>query len=388
MNSFITGRAIRLGLAGLVVLSALPGQAEADAVVRHHAAWCHHLYKDVAMRAKSLQVAIEALIESPTDASLAAAKQAWLHARQAYGQTEALRFHDGPIEQLEPLLNAWPVDEAYIDYVVGRPDCGIVQSPQQFPSLAGAVIELANERGGEANICVGWHAIEFVLWGQDLSVAGPGARPVADFQQGKSKHAARRCEFLLAVTKLLVGHLDTLAAAWAPDQDNYRRKFESDPAKSVRKILIGVTVLTAFELGGERLTVAYDTRDQEQEHSCFSDTTWHDFVANQQGICNVVLGPSVPHGKKGNAPKTGPGLIDLLPGTKKELARSLRQRLLETTKALRAIPKRFDVAVREPDGAPGRKSVAAAIASLEQQTEVLLILGKELGHDLPLAPGG
>ncbi len=388
MNSLIMGRAIRLGLAGLVVLSALPGQAKPDAVVRHHAAWCHHLYKDVETRAKALQTAVEALVEVPDDESLAVAKHAWLHARQAYGQTEALRFHDGPVEQLEPLLNAWPVDEAYIDYVVGRPDCGIIQSPRQFPSLAGAVLELANERGGEANICVGWHAIEFLLWGQDLNVEGPGARPVSDFQKGKSKYAIRRCEFLLAVTRLLVGHLHTLTDAWAPDQDNYRRKFENDPAKSVRKILIGVTVLTAFELGGERLTVAYDTRDQEQEHSCFSDTTWHDFVANQQGICSVVLGPSLPQSKGGDAIKVGPGLIDLLPATNKELARSLRQRLLDTTKTLRAIPKRFDVAVREPDGAPGRKSVAAAIASLEQQTEVLLILGKQLGHDLPLAPGG
>lgn len=389
MNELICGRAIWLGLAGLVtLLPALSGQVDPDAVVRHHAAWCHHLYKDVEQRAKGLQVAVEALIRTPTKESLQAAKNAWLHARQAYGQTEALRFHDGPIEPLEPLLNAWPVDEAYIDYVAGRPNCGIIQSPEQFPSLAGAVLELANERGGEANICVGWHAIEFVLWGQDLQVDGPGERPVTDFQKGKGRYAARRCEFLRAVTLLLVGHLHELTAAWQPGRDNYRRKFCADVPASVRRILIGVTVMTAFELGGERLTVAFDTRDQEQEHSCFSDATWHDFVANQIGIEHIVFGASIPDRSAPSGVRKGPGLIDLLPPGERELSQSLRRALIKTRKALQAMPQPFDQGVLAADGSAPRKAIAAAITSLEQQTEVLLILGKQLGHDLPLAPGG
>ena len=44
------------------------------------------------------------------------------------------------------------------------------------------------------------------------------------------------------------------------------------------------------ELAGARLQVAYDTKDQENEHSCFSDTTWQDNVYNAMGIQNVWRG--------------------------------------------------------------------------------------------------
>lgn len=351
-------------------------------LVCHHAAWCHQLYSQVAKRAQAMHKAIELLIRQPNETHLKDARTAWLDAREVYGRTEALRFHDGPIEQLEPLLNAWPVDEAYIDYVDGRASCGMVHDRERFPVLSPAVLELANERGGEANICVGWHAVEFLLWGQDLSVKGPGARPYTDFvprkPTGTSHNAKRRGELLRVVSGLLVKHLVELQNAWAPGA-KYRVAFESDVEASVRRMLVGVTVLTAFELGGERMVVAYETRDQEQEHSCFSDNTWQDFASNQQGVIAVALGCEI-------AGKRCPGLIDLV-RDRKDLADALEHSLRTTSKALAAIPKPFDQAFLGPDDSPGRVAMLHAIEALEQQTELLLIIGKQLGHDLPLKPG-
>jgi len=372
-------RAVALGLFGFSAL--LPGQDLAQKkreVVRHHAAWCHQLYGQVADRAAAMHKRIVALTKQPDAANLEAAKKAWLHARELYGWTEALRFHDGPIETREPLLNAWPIDEAYIDYVEGRPDCGIVNDPKRFPTLQAPLLVLANERGGEANICVGWHAIEFLLWGQDLSATGPGARPFTDFVSTKGQHAQRRGAYLRAVSGLLVQHLRELQAEWAPGA-RYRVRFERDVDASVRRMLVGVTVLTAFELGGERMVVAYETQDQEQEHSCFSDNTWQDFVSNQLGIRAVVLGCEV-------AGKRGPGLIELV-RAQPDVAEALEASLRRTEKALRAIPQPFDRAFVGADDSPGRRAMLHAIESLEQQAEVLLILGKQLGHDLPLEPG-
>ncbi|MCB0972441.1 MAG: hypothetical protein KDA97_13125, partial [Acidimicrobiales bacterium] len=42
--------------------------------------------------------------------------------------------------------------------------------------------------------------------------------------------------------------------------------------------------LSAGELAGERIAVAYETQDQEDEHSCFSDNTMADVIGNAAGI--------------------------------------------------------------------------------------------------------
>jgi putative iron-regulated protein len=149
----------------------------------------------------------------------------------------------------------------------------------------------------------------------------------------------------------------------------------------VRRILTGAVVVTAFELGGERLTVAYDTQDQEQEHSCFSDTTWFDFVANQEGLCAVLIGVEADG-------KQLPGLLVLVRAIDAKLADLVEKRLHATAACLRAIPQPFDQAMLCGDDRPGRVAIRRAIEAMEAQTEALLIVGKRLGHDLPLSPGG
>ena len=49
-----------------------------------------------------------------------------------YSPTEVFRFYGGPIDDdngPEGLLNAWPLDEVFIDYVLGNPDAGIINDP-------------------------------------------------------------------------------------------------------------------------------------------------------------------------------------------------------------------------------------------------------------------
>lgn len=351
------------------------------AVAERHAAWCHARYAEAERRARTLLRAAEALVATPSDATLAAARAAWTDARLVYCETEVLRFHDGPIEPVEPFVNAWPIDEVFLDYVVGAPSAGIVQDTTHFPNLTAAVLRLANERGGEANVSTGWHAIEFLLWGQDLDADGPGRRPPSDFDPTRIRSAKRRGECLLAITRMLVGDLGGVVAAWAPDADNYRRRFLREPDRALPRILAGASVLTAFELAGERLTVALETRDQEQEHSCFSDTTCQDLGANQRGLVAVLGGGDAAH-------DGAPTVIALVAATKPELAQLLRTRLHATTAAIQAIPTPFDRSIRGDPGAPGPRAIAAAIEALEAQAEVLLMVGKEFGIDLPLKPGG
>jgi len=148
-------------------------------VVEHYADLVHHAYAASLASARSMDDAIDTFLVDPTADRLAAAKEAWLTARDDYGPTEAFRFYGGPIDDdeagVEGFINAWPLDEAYIDYVEGDPGAGIVNRPDEFPVIDADLLVSMNEEGGETNISTGWHAIEFLLWGQDLDPDGPGS---------------------------------------------------------------------------------------------------------------------------------------------------------------------------------------------------------------------
>ncbi|MBL8756610.1 MAG: iron-regulated protein [Planctomycetes bacterium] len=368
-----------LAVLGCIAASPAQQRPDARAVVQRHADHCERLHRELEGRATALQKAVQALVERPAPATLQAARTAWAEARLVYGQVEVLRFHGGPIDAVEPLLNAWPVDEVYIDYVVGRRERGLVSDRTRLPVLAGAALEHRNGLGGETNISVGWHAIEFLLWGQDLDAAGPGRRPHTDFVDGADPDAARRRQYLAVVTDLLVGHVRDLTRQWAPGADNFRRRYEANPDDAIRRMLTGAVILTAFELSGERLAVPFETRDQEQEHSCFSDTTCADLVANQIGIEAIFRG--------GLGEPSHHDLLLLVRSRDAELADHLAACLDAATRALRAIPAPFDQAFLGADDAPGRKAIAAAIAALDQQGEAIALTGRLFGFELPLQPG-
>jgi len=360
------------------------GTAIRDAVVRSYTDFAHAIYAESETHARRLRTRIRALVDAPTPASLAAAREAWRDGRRVYGRSEVLRFYGGPIDApdrgVETFLNAWPLDEAYIDAVEGNPDAGIINDPVRYPNLEGSVLTWLNERGGEANVSIGWHAIEFLLWGQDLYADGPGRRSHEDYVAGTGRNAERRSEYLLRIADLLVEHLVQVKEAWAPNAPNYRAAFEREAHQSIRNIITGMTVLSGFEMSGERMAVAYETRDQEEELSCFSDTSHVDMIANQEGILAVY---------RGTGPGTsGPGLRELARAVDADLAAEIDVRLTAGLEALQAIPAPFDRAIQGPDGSPGRRAVLAAVEALEAQAESLAALGLLLGSDIPLAPGG
>ena len=330
----------------------------------------HASYTASMESAMAMDAAIDRFIDNPGPASMDGAKRAWLTAREDYGPTEAFRFYGGPIDDeetgTEGLINAWPLDEAYIDYVEGAPDAGIVNDPDGYPIIDAELLLSLNEQGGEANVSTGWHAIEFLLWGQDLSEDGPGVRPVEDYTT--NPNADRRAVYLAVATDLLVEHLRELQAAWAPGKANYRADFVAlDPGEAMRMILTGVGELSRGELAGERMNVAYTERSQEDEHSCFADNTTRDIIGNARGIQMVLTG-QYPRGV------TGPGIIDLVQHADSGLADNLEQALTASLAAVESIPAPFDQHLRDgiSDNDPGRKSVLAGIEALGELADAIV----------------
>lgn len=352
--------------------------ADLDAVVQTYADGVHASYTASLASATAMDAAVDAFVAAPSNDTLTAAKDAWLAARDDYGPTEAFRFYGGPIDAeedgVEGLLNAWPMDEAYLDYVEGAPESGIINDAANYPTIDSALLLDSNEAGGESNVSTGWHAIEFLLWGQDLSLDGPGTRPASDYVD--APNADRRGVYLGVVSDLLLEHLGGLVDAWNPAADgNYYDEFLAlDAEVALTNIITGIGELSRGELAGERMNVAFAERSQEDEHSCFSDNTTSDIVANATGIQMVLLAdyPGI---------TGGTSVLDAIRSVDDDLATTLKAQVAASVAAVQAIPAPFDQHLIDgvADSEPGRASILVGIEALEAQTPSIVAGATALG---------
>jgi len=348
--------------------------------IENYATIVHASYQDSLFGARALGAAVDQLIATPTNANLAAAREAWITARKPYLQTEVYRFYAGPIDDEdgpEPWINAWPMDESYIDYVEGLPNSGVINRPDLYPEITAEVLVELNEKEGETAIACGYHAIEFLLWGQDQSETGPGARPATDYST--HPQADRRKTYLKVCSELLIGHLEGLVAEWAPEKpDNFRAGFVAEPERSTWRASTGVRHLAGIEFASDRLLVAWDTQLEEEEHSCFSDTTHVDIQYDAMGLENVLMGS---YTRTDGSKISGPGLLSAAAEVGIDTA-LLEKTLVLVVEQSVAIPVPFDQAILGEDDAPGRVAILELIESLESLSAELAKVETALADQL------
>ena len=351
---------------------------DAAAQISSYADLVNTSYSAALIAADQLEKSIDALLATPNDTTLAATRAAWVAARPAYLKTETFRFYDGPIEDVEGSINAWPMNEAFIDYVDGKANAGIINDPTIV--LSAETIGGKNQVSDEADVTVGWHAIEFLLWGQDLSTTAPGNRPVADFISGQGNNDRRRT-YLKLVTSKLVQDLSGLEQAWSStNKGNYRDTFLALPQReALGRMINGMAILAGFEFMSERLSVALDSGDQEDEHSCFSDTTKQDFIYDLVGIKQVWTGD--------NDATNRAGLDELVRSQNAALADKVDALLADTETKIAALGDPWDQVLASSKGSPERVAAEAVIVALQSLATGLTAVGNQLGV-LVLVPAG
>ena len=400
-----------------------------DDVIKTNANIAYAAYADSLITAQNLKMALETFVATPTEENFKAAKQAWLDSREPYGQTEVYRFRAGPIDALnvetkamgddgdgpEGLINAWPLGEALIDYVASEVDgdegpespsnalsSNIIADTVNYPTITTKVLGDLFEHGeDERNVTTGYHAIEFLLWGQDLNQdmsgrgtrdATAGHRPVSDFSltagectSGTTSVAdeicTRRGQYLVASAELLVNHLKAVTEAWEPAvAGNHYDTFVKGGDVSLAKILEGMGRLSFGELAGERINIALRTDSQEDEHSCFSDNTHRDIFLNAKGVQNSY---NALYTRVDGEVIEGASIYDLLVvNGEHELANKLRADLEATmaaaavidTKAKTGMP--FDVLIQQ---SADQANVVAVIKALTAQTDSIELAISALG---------
>ena len=320
-------------------------------------------YGDSLTTARALQEAVAALIAVPSEANLAAARAAWIDARVPYQQTEVFRFGNAIVDDWEGKVNAWPLDEGLIDYVdasyggatdengfavlnvVANPKFTLsgqeVDASDITPALLAETLHEAD--GVEANVATGYHAIEFLLWGQDLNghAAGAGDRPWTDFASGEActnGNCDRRAAYLKAASDLLVSDLDWMAAQWASD-GAARATLLSDEDAGISAMLTGMGSLSYGEQAGERMRLGLMLNDPEEEHDCFSDNTHNSHYYDGLGVQNVYLGA---YTRVDGSKVEGPSLADLVAAQDAALDAEMQAKLSATMDALGALKSAAD----------------------------------------------
>jgi len=389
--------------------AAAPGavdEAAGKAVVKHYADMVFAVYSDSLSTAKALQTAVDAFLAKPNDETLKAAKDAWAASRVPYLQSEAFRFGNTIIDDWEGQVNAWPLDEGLIDYVdksyehaLGNPaasaniiantEIQVGEEKVDVKDITPEKLASLNELGGsEANVATGYHAIEFLLWGQDLNGTGPGAgnRPASDYLEGNGAtggHNDRRRAYLKAATDLLVKDLEEMVGNWAPNvADNYRATLEAEPVNDgLRKMLFGMGSLSLGELAGERMKVSLEANSPEDEQDCFSDNTHYSHFYDAKGIRNVYLGE---YTRADGSKLTGPSLSSLVAKADPAADATLKADLEATEAKIQVIVdhalkgEHYDQLIAA-DNAAGNQIVRDAIASLVKQTGAIEQAAGKLG---------
>jgi|HigsolmetaAR203D_1030402.scaffolds.fasta_scaffold00019_90 Uncharacterized iron-regulated protein len=390
------------------VLSAAAGwvhAAEPKAVVKTYADIALAAYEDSLATARHLQQAVYALIERPSAETLQAARQAWLEARVPYQQTEAYRFGNPIVDDWEGRVNAWPLDEGMIDYVdasygtesdanayyivnvIANPEISVGGKPIDASAITAELLAetLHEADGNEANVATGYHAIEFLLWGQDLNGTGPapadrqgtpqqrhaGNRPHTDFDPKACTggNCERRAQYLKVATDLLVSDLEEMVGHWK-EGGQARKAVQHDAQAGLAAMLKGLGSLSYGELAGERMKLGLMLHDPEEEHDCFSDNTHNSHYYDQVGMMNVYLGR---YKRVDGSQVKGPSLSDLVRERDERLDEEVRAKLDATLAAMQAMRERaetvetYDMMIAEGN-AEGNAVVQAVIDRLVDQT--------------------
>lgn len=377
-----------------LILAAPLRAAEPVDVVTNYANLAEATYGDALITAQTLRAAVQALVDTPSDATLAAARDAWKAARIPYQQSEAFRFGNPIVDEWEGRVNSWPLDEGLIDYVdpalyglseenalstlnvIATPKFTLqgkeIDATAITPDLIATTLHEAD--GIEANVASGYHAIEFMLWGQDLNGTGAGAgnRPFTDYVQGDgctNGNCDRRAAYLVAATDLLVSDLDYMVAQWQAD-GAARAALLSDPQAGVQAMLTGIGSLSYGELAGERMKLGVMLNDPEEEQDCFSDNTQNSHYYDGVGMQNVYLGRYTR--VDGNV-VSGPSLSELVAAADPAVDAQLQSELAASVAALDAIRTAADGGLAydqmlAPGFAKGEGLIMGAVDALVTQT--------------------
>jgi len=298
---------------------------------------------DFDARSAELLEAITTLAQGRTEANLAAARQAWRDTREPWEMCEAFLFGPAKVQQLDPAVDSWPLDQITLESMLNSSDV-----------FTKAYIDLS-----EGSV-KGAHAIEYLLWGDKGNKRVDQITP-------------RELEFMIAAAESFRGSAGALRRAWIPmatGGDGYgdqvcnagkEGSIYTKRATAVREFVNGVVFLLV-EVADAKMGIPYGAMNTDFEEARFSNNSKDDFRANLLGVKSIYMG------SYGN--RSGKGLRDLVRRSDIALDSAI-QTMIETARVrIEGITPSFGAAIL-PGG--NRSSVQSARLSLSMLADLFSV---------------
>ncbi|GIL38218.1 imelysin family protein [Roseiterribacter gracilis] len=335
-------------------------------------------YAQAATESERLKRAVDEFLKTPSDAALNEARAIWVNARPSWLRTLAFRFAQGPVDVVDAKagsparrIDAWPIDDSSIDYVEANPTAGLINDTKVALTRDELIKRSLAE--GRSGAVLGWHAVEFLLWGQDMAPYAPGQRAYTDFLAGQVNNDRRRAYLKLA-TDQLVDDLKAVAAAWdAKAKQSYTARFLLlSQREALSNTLTGLARTAYAEIAGRAIATPLDSGDQRDESSDASDTSDRDISFALRGIRAVWTGEA-PTGTQ------RAGFDQLVARVDPALAARVTATLHRAENAVAAIEVPFDRTITAPVDSAMRQKAEAAITALRALGTTLREAGTRLG---------
>ncbi|MCL1146264.1 imelysin family protein [Shewanella sp. 10N.261.52.F9] len=314
-------------------------------------------YTNLADNGEAMFQATQTLVNSPSQANLLAAQEAWKAAREPWEQGESHIF--GPVDSLgiDPHLDSWPLNTTDLTTV------------------------LANNTGFDADTIKGWnddvqgfHTMEYLLFGDG----------VADNAKDISELTANERDYLMGLAEVFRDYAKTLDDSWKVSHDGQSGKaygellknsgtddntFYSSEVGVVEELVNGMIGIVD-EVGNGKIADPFgdslakaDTSKVESQYSWNSLT---DFSDNIIGVRNVYLGEF-----EGEADKQG--IKDFVNAANPTLASRVETEINTAITQIEAISgdsnMPFRQAISDADGRVRIQSAVDALSTLQSSLE-------------------
>ena len=265
-------------------------------------------FKQAGIEIEKFQSSIATLTDQTNIENLNLSKQAWLNAHSAYELTTLHRYYATQLMgeqdslalmQLQYQINHWPIVPGYIDYVDGYPDSGIVHDINV--NLNADSLREQHGSFDVSEVTLGFHAIEFLLWGYD---ADSVARPATDFdavleltpkeiESGYTLEQLsnnRRRLFLTVVADTLVKDFLALQSLWLAEEPSISQRIESISGTELIVILAdSMSAMLTQELLQRSLYPMLNGDFVESVQSPYSRSTQNAVSSQLSGLERLLL---------------------------------------------------------------------------------------------------
>jgi putative iron-regulated protein len=244
---------------------------------------------------------------------------------------------DAGFEENQNYLDLSGINYSYIDYTVNQPNAGIIKDSINYPEINQVGMLAWNQEGGEKNIALGFHVLEFLLWGEDLSATGPGMRTNNDYSKINTENE-RRMKYFLDASKYLNKMIGDISLD-AKYENNLLAMSEDE---ALNEILSGYMKFLKDDLIASTLLKPLESQDPKDELSDFSDNTLSNIKSKINGLLYALDGSELFLGSS----ESWYFMIDFISDVDDESAQEIMASLTKASGLISQINVDFDQAIQ------------------------------------------